>query len=117
MNHQIQNILCALLFSTALISTAQAGTVEASDAGKEWEKRRTRTVRPAKAPDARDNFGGFDGDRELAVGMLLSQLTDPVLDRVCVLLKEACGFSGFALEVPSMRLICPVDANEDGFLS
>ena len=63
MNHQIQNILCALLFSTALISTAQAGTVEASDAGKEWEKRRTRTVRPAKAPDARDNFGGFDGEK------------------------------------------------------
>ena len=43
----------------ALSPSLLAGTVDSSDGGKPWENRRTSTVRPAKAPDELNRFGGW----------------------------------------------------------
>lgn len=43
----------------ALLSPNLIAAVNASDAGKPWESRKTSTVRPAKAPDQRSPFGGW----------------------------------------------------------
>jgi len=47
-----------LFFFTSLTSSLVAD-VSSSDAGKSWERRKTRTVRPAKSPDERSRYGGW----------------------------------------------------------
>ena len=54
----------ALCLTTSLF----AGSVASSDAGKSWENRRTKVVRPAKAPDARSDFGGWTEHKTEATG-------------------------------------------------
>ena len=42
-----------------LLSPSAFAAVDSSDAGKEWKSRKTRTVRPAKVPDTRNQYGGW----------------------------------------------------------
>lgn len=56
-NHPV--LLPVLLFSLSSFTTSLVADVDSSDAGKDWEKRKTRTVRPAKSADERSRFGGW----------------------------------------------------------
>jgi len=47
-----------ILCSFASFTLSVAADVSSSDAGKDWEKRKTHTVRPAKAPDELSSYGG-----------------------------------------------------------
>ena len=50
----------ALIAATLSLTTCLlASSVDSSDAGKSWENRKTKTVRTAKTPDERNNFGGW----------------------------------------------------------
>ena len=49
----------SLLLLLGLLSSSTFAAVDSSDAGKEWKSRKTRTVRPAKTPDERNQYGGW----------------------------------------------------------
>ena len=53
------SILSLILCSFTSFSSSLAADVVSSDAGKEWKKRKTHTVRPAKSPDELSKFGGW----------------------------------------------------------
>ena len=54
-----QSCLLFLLLILVSLTSNLAATVNSSDAGKAWENRKTRTVKPAKSPDERSSFGGW----------------------------------------------------------
>ena len=53
-----QTILCTLLIFS-LLPQAWSGSVRTSDAGGDWENRKTKTIKTAKTPDSRNRFGGW----------------------------------------------------------
>ncbi len=60
--------LLLIAATLGLITSLFAGSIDSSDAGKSWENRRTRTVRPAKAPDQLSPFGGWTIQKNKATG-------------------------------------------------